>query len=135
MEALKSYVNNTTKDKTYKIIYRDNYSLKEFLWGALNANDRCRFCYEFRLDEVAKTAKLENFDVFTTTLLGSPHQKHEIIKEVGEIMGKKYGVSFYYEDFRHGFNKARNMWRETNLYRQKYCGCIFSEMERYRNSE
>lgn len=135
MEALKNYTNNIIKGETCKIVYSDNYPLKEFLQGALNANDRCEFCYEFRLEEAAKTAKLEKFDMFTTTLLGSPYQKHEIIKEIGKKLGKKHGVNFYYEDFRKGFNDGRVTWRETNLYRQKYCGCIFSEMERYRSNE
>jgi len=131
MDALRGYVESITKDEAIKMIYKDDQRLKEFLRGAVDTEDRCSFCYEFRLNETAKTAKLENFDMFTTTLLGSPHQKHDVIKEVGERVGKKHGVSFYYEDFRPGFNNARSVWRETKLYRQKYCGCIFSEMERY----
>ena len=95
-------------------------------------NIRCRYCYESRMDIVAKTAKENGFDTFTTTLLVSPYQKHEMLVEVCENMAKKYGVKFYYKDFREGFREGQEIARELELYMQKYCGCIYSEEDRYR---
>lgn len=87
---------------------------------------RCKMCYSVRLDQVAKFAKEHGFDSFTTTLLVSPYQKHDLIKELGKFYGDKYGVEFYYEDFRPGFREGQNMAKELGLYRQKFCGCIVS---------
>ena len=71
------------------------------------------------------------YDAFTSSLLISPYQNHELLKAVGETMGKKYGVEFYYRDFRPGFREGQAKAREMGLYMQKYCGCIFSEEDRY----
>ncbi|NLC69250.1 MAG: epoxyqueuosine reductase QueH [Clostridiaceae bacterium] len=88
--------------------------------------ERCRMCYSRRLEKAAQFASQEGFGAFTTTLLVSPYQKHDVIREIGENMAKKYGVGFYYRDFRPGFRKGQQLAREMGLYRQKYCGCIIS---------
>lgn len=87
---------------------------------------RCEMCYDVRLDNVAKYASMNGFDSFTTTLLVSPYQQHEVIARVAEQKASKYGVSFEYYDFRPGFREGQNMAREIGIYRQKYCGCIYS---------
>ncbi len=89
-------------------------------------NSRCEMCYDVRLDNVAKEARDKGFDAFSTTLLVSPYQNHEIISETALKKEKKYGVKFYYRDFRPGFRLGQNMARDIGLYRQKYCGCCFS---------
>jgi hypothetical protein len=127
-EALIQY----TETKPIEIIYHDEYPLEEFLKQALNTANRCEYCYTQRLEHTAKTAADEGFDAFTTTLLLSPYQKHELIKQIGERTAKKHNIPFYYEDFREGYRESRRMTFELGLYRQKYCGCIFSEYERYR---
>ena len=71
------------------------------------------------------------YDSFSTTLLISPYQNHEVLKELGEELAKKYGIKFVYRDFRVGFREGQAKARELSLYMQKYCGCIFSEEERY----
>ncbi|MGE5389561.1 MAG: epoxyqueuosine reductase QueH, partial [Deltaproteobacteria bacterium] len=71
------------------------------------------------------------FDFFSTTLLVSPMQKHELIRDLGEAMGEKYGVPFLYQDFRPGFKETVIRSRDIGLYRQQYCGCLYSEYERY----
>ncbi len=114
-----------------KVIYKDDYDIESYLCGALDAEDRCRFCYTLRLAKTANTAVLLGFDNFTTTLLISPFQKHEIIAEVGRKIGDENGIDFYYEDFREGYRESRELARGLELYMQKYCGCIFSENERY----
>ena len=73
------------------------------------------------------------YDSFSTTLLVSPYQNHELLKEIGEQLGKKYGIEFVYRDFRVGFREGQAKARELGLYMQKYCGCIFSEEDRYNN--
>ena len=71
------------------------------------------------------------YDAFTTTLLISPYQNHELLIKVGEEMAEKYGIKFLYRDFRPGFREGQTTARELGLYMQKYCGCVFSEEDRY----
>ncbi len=87
---------------------------------------RCTMCYALRMDRTAEVAKKKGFDAFTTSLLVSPYQKHELIKELGEKAAGKHGVEFYYRDFRPGFREGQQLAKEMELYRQKYCGCILS---------
>ncbi|MDI6801865.1 MAG: epoxyqueuosine reductase QueH [Thermodesulfovibrionales bacterium] len=110
----------------------DEYGLKEFLRNIVGReNNRCEYCYTVRLEETAKKAKDTNADAFTTSLLVSPYQKFDMIVDIGKMLEQKYSVEFFMEDFRKGFSEGRKMSREMELYRQKYCGCIYSEMERY----
>jgi hypothetical protein len=71
------------------------------------------------------------FGAFTTTLLISPHQKHELIREVASEVAKASGVSFLYADLRKRYSDSRHITKGLNLYRQQYCGCVYSEWERY----
>ena len=114
------------------IVYMGDYDLRGFIRGALEAEDRCSFCYRWRLEESARYAAENGFDGFTTTLTISPYQDHEKIKHIGRSLSREYGVEFFYRDMREGFRKSHRMAREDDLYMQKYCGCIFSEEERYR---
>jgi len=115
-----------------QIHYIDYYGLKEFIDKTNNGGEnRCRICYEMRLDETARRAKEMGFGGFTTSLLVSPYQKHDVIIDTGKEMEKKYSIQFFYEDFRPGWEESVRMSKERGLYRQKYCGCIYSEMERY----
>jgi predicted adenine nucleotide alpha hydrolase (AANH) superfamily ATPase len=93
---------------------------------------RCARCYALRLGAAAERAAAEGLDAFTTTLLVSPYQKHEWIVHAGEAAAEQHGVRFHYRDFRDGFPQTREMAKALGLYRQKYCGCVFSEEERYR---
>ena len=109
-----------------------SYDLNSFLSGALErGNDRCLFCYRLRLEETFRRASLEKFDAVTTTLLYSRYQRHDDIKTIGEDLSAAYGVPFLYRDFRKGWHDAINESKRLNMYRQQYCGCIFSEKERY----
>lgn len=115
-----------------KLIVIEEYSLEEFLRNcAFRENARCIYCYSVRLEKTASVAKKSGFDAFTTSLLVSPYQKHDLIKELGEAISKKYGIEFYYRDFREGFKEGRQKARQIGLYMQKYCGCIYSEKERF----
>jgi predicted adenine nucleotide alpha hydrolase (AANH) superfamily ATPase len=114
------------------IEYMVEYPLERFLNSVMYlGEERCAACYAIRLDKTAETAKEMRFDFFTTSLLASPHQKFDMIIRAGRNAGVRYGIEFYVEDFRQGRNISRELSMELGLYRQKYCGCIFSEKERY----
>lgn len=115
------------------LIINENYGLRDFCKGVVNdLENRCRkYCYPVRLEQTAKYAKENGYTHFTTTLLVSPYQQHEMLRKVAEEMAQKYEVEFLYRDFREGFREGQNKAREMGLYRQKYCGCVFSEEERY----
>lgn len=121
-------------EKTWNldIEYIDNYGLREFLKTIVNREDnRCYLCYYMRLEETGKIAQKMGLQGFTTSLLVSPYQKHNLLINVGSEIAKKYSINFYYEDFRKGWHEGNKISKSLGLYRQKYCGCIFSEMERY----
>jgi len=96
-----------------------------------NSPQRCRLCWSMRLGFSAKYAKEKGFTHFTTTLLVSPYQDQEALKEIGNKAAGAYGVEFYYEDFRTGFRAAHDKAKSEGIYCQKYCGCIYSEIERF----
>jgi len=96
--------------------------------------ERCSLCWTFRLKATAKTAKDKGFEYFSTTLLVSPYQNQELLKKIGSVISEVEGISFYYEDFRPGFKEAHDLAKKQGIYCQKYCGCIYSEMERCKPS-
>ena len=115
-----------------KTVVIEKYGLRDFIANVADDIDgRCTWCYEHRVEETAKYAAEHGYSVFTTTLLASVYQKHELIAAAAERFGEKYGVSFLYRDFRTGFREGNARARELGFYMQKYCGCIFSEEERY----
>ena len=89
---------------------------------------RCDICYAIRLDKTARIAKSKNFDIFTTTLTISPWKKAEKINQIGRMLGEKYKIEFLEADFKKkdGFKKSVELSKKFNLYRQNYCGCIYS---------
>lgn len=130
-ETLEKY----SKIANVNVIFEEEYGLDEFCQNVCNnLEKRCEmYCYPKRLIQTAKYAKENGYDAITTTLLVSPYQKHDIIKKQAEIIAKKYGVEFIYKDFRVGYKVGQAKARELGLYMQKYCGCIYSEEERYLN--
>lgn len=125
-ERRKSTVVTFSQLKDIKVHYMDGFMQNEWESFEGEEKDRCFMCYEIRMDAAALFAKENGFDAFTTSLLVSPYQKHDFIRESGERASAQYGVRFYYRDFREGFREGQNGAREMGLYRQKYCGCILS---------
>jgi len=120
------------RDIDLKMIYQEGYELEEFLRNVVfRESKRCNYCYHERLRSTALLAKRGKFDYFTTTLLYSKFQKHDLIKSIGEAQGKSIGIPFLYKDFRKGWKEGVQISKSLNMYRQKYCGCIYSEKERY----
>lgn len=128
-DCLKEY----TKSIEIEAIFEEEYGLDKFCENVIgDLKNRCsNYCYKVRLEQTAKYAKEKGYDTFTTTLLVSPYQKHEELKALGEEIAKKYGLTFLYRDFRPGFREGQTKARELGLYMQKYCGCVFSEEERF----
>jgi epoxyqueuosine reductase len=114
------------------IIWDRGYHLEEFLRNiAFRELERCRFCYYLRLKATARVARGGKFDAFTSTLLYSKFQNHAMIRELAVQVGQEVGVPFYYEDFRLGWAAGAAKSKKLGLYKQQYCGCIFSERDRF----
>jgi len=110
----------------------EGYPIEDFLQKtAALGKDRCSYCYEVRLRYTAEQARKGLFDAFTTTLLYSRYQKHDLIRATAEDIARENDIPFFYRDFRDGWEEGVRQSKEMGLYRQKYCGCIFSEKERY----
>lgn len=92
---------------------------------------RCHTCWHMRLRKAAQLAHRNKFDGFTTTLLISPYQDQQAIRGIAEKIAQEEGIDFYYRDFREGFRESQAVAKQEGFYRQKYCGCVFSERERF----
>ena len=115
-----------------RVIYQEGYDLEGFIQNTVYREaNRCNYCYHDRLKTTALMAKRGKFDAFTTTLLYSKFQKHQMIKAIGESVAKSVGVPFHYCDFRPGWKAGIAESKRLGLYRQPYCGCIYSERERF----
>lgn len=88
--------------------------------------ERCKMCYDLRLCETARFASENGFDAFSTSLLISPYQNHDLIIQLGKYYASNFSIDFFYSDFRTGFREGQKKAREMGLYCQKYCGCIHS---------
>jgi predicted adenine nucleotide alpha hydrolase (AANH) superfamily ATPase len=114
------------------VIYQGDYGLEEFLRRVVfREAQRCYICYYWRLQTTAKIARQGKFDAFSSTLLYSKFQQHDLIKQIGESLAQEEGIPFYYEDFRVGWKEGIRLSKEMQLYRQQYCGCVYSEEERW----
>lgn len=119
-------------------ILETNYDPNEFfsaVKGLENEKEggaRCKVCFELRLSKTAQIAKENGYDYFTTTLTLSPYKNSELLNEIGEIMQNKYSTPYLFSDFKKndGYKKSIELSKEYNLYRQDYCGCVFSKKER-----
>jgi predicted adenine nucleotide alpha hydrolase (AANH) superfamily ATPase len=114
------------------LLVNDRYGLRNFLDRVnFRGTDRCADCYFIRLEQTVLVAKQRGFAGFSSTLLYSKYQKHEKIIEICNHLAQLYRISFIYFDFRTGWENGIKLSKELEMYRQPYCGCIFSEQERY----
>jgi len=124
---------NFAKEQNLKLELDDQYGLREFLNAVYtDIENRCAYCYRMRLKKAAAFAAENGYNVFTTTLLISPYQDHEMLKKIGCEEAQKHGVEFLYRDFRPLFREGQAKARNKSFYMQKYCGCVFSEEERFK---
>jgi epoxyqueuosine reductase len=117
------------------IVHEDPYGLREFMRAVVfHEDERCPICYRMRLGRTAELAKALGHGAFTTTMLVSTQQDHAGIRAAGEAAAREHGVPFLYRDFRPGVMEGVRESKEKGLYRQQYCGCVYSEWERYRRA-
>ena len=131
IEALRQFADI----EKFSVKIDDRYGLSEYMRRVVfNEHNRCMVCYDMRLEQTAQYALDTGADAFTTTLLYSKYQKHSLIREKGDELAGRYGIDFLYEDFRAGWQEGIDKSISMGLYRQPYCGCIYSEQERYDKS-
>jgi len=118
----------------YKLLVETGYDIEDY-FRAVASNEafpvRCERCYELRLGKAAKMAKEKGLSRFTSTLFYSKYQDHDRMKRIAEGAARDAGVEFLYIDFRKGWKEGVELSKKLGLYRQKYCGCLYSERERY----
>ena len=115
-----------------QVIVDEDYGLRTFVEHvASDIDHRCTYWYQHRLEETARYAAEHGYEAFTSTLLASLYQDHDGIKAAAEKYARQYGVEFLYRDFRPNFRAGNQRARELGFYMQKYCGCVFSEQDRY----
>lgn len=127
---------DTTREYAHQVelplVINDDYLLDEFLAQvAPNPDARCKYCYQSRLRVAAEQACNLGADAFTTTLLYSRYQQHDAIVDYGRQLAAEFQLTFFYEDYRRGWNEGIKISKQMGLYRQQYCGCIYSERDRY----
>ena len=116
------------------LIVTEGYDMIDYFRQVVGREaQRCQYCYRIRLAKTAEVAKERGFDAFSTTLLISTQQKHDLLQEIGNKIAEEEGIDFLYADLRKRYSDSRHMTKPLNLYRQQYCGCIYSEWERYAN--
>ena len=119
------------------VLYEERYGLTDWLasvrWAGLR-QERCADCYRLRLGRTAEAAVRGGYEAFATTLLTSTHQDHAVIRSVGEECARAQGVGFLAEDWRPLAERGHERARQMRLYLQNYCGCVFSEWERFRDT-
>ena len=122
------------KEMNLPLIIFEGYEMVDYFRAVVgHEGNRCPDCYRLRLGKTAQVARQMSFDAFTTTLLISPHQKHDLLREIGNKVAEEKGIDFLYADLRKHYSDSRRMTKGLNLYRQQYCGCVYSEWERYAN--
>jgi len=116
------------------VIYVEQYGLREFLENVnWRGDERCTDCYRLRLDRTAHEARERGFEAISTTLLGSTHQDHDLIRQVGVECALREGLQFVARDWRPLAEEGHREASRLHLYRQQYCGCIFSEYDRFKD--
>jgi predicted adenine nucleotide alpha hydrolase (AANH) superfamily ATPase len=120
------------REQGLRLVVQDEYDPQAWLRQMVfRENQRCVICYHQRLTRAAQVARRGGFDAFTTTLLYSVQQKHELIARAAEAVAADQGVEFIYRDWRSDWRLGVEQSRRLELYRQAYCGCIYSERDRY----
>ena len=127
MDVKVHHSENYDADKFFK---RVTFTKEDGHKGHLDHGERCWHCYDIRMGEVARMAKEKGFDYFSTALLYSKYQNHEIIIEACERASHEHEIKFYYDDFRVGWGRGIKWSKKMRMYRQNYCGCIYSKKER-----
>ncbi len=128
----KDALQETAIGLTLRMIWEEEYRAKDwFRLVSFREEKRCELCYYLRFSETARYARKGKFDYFTSTIFYSKFQKHDLAREIAEAVAKEHQVPFLYRDFREGWKKGIEQSLALGIYRQKYCGCVYSEYERF----
>jgi predicted adenine nucleotide alpha hydrolase (AANH) superfamily ATPase len=128
LEAMQSLA----KELEFPLVINDSYDMIEYFNRVTGHEDqRCLYCFRLRLEKTAETALKQGFSAFTSSLFISPHQKHDLLLEIGRNIAVEKGIDFLDTDLRKHYSDSRSMTKPLGLYRQQYCGCIYSEWERF----
>lgn len=120
----------------FTLIVVPGYDMPDYFRAvAGNEDDRCRHCFQLRLGKTAGTAREMGMAGFSSTLVISPTQKHEALREVGGSVALAAGTEFLYADLRKRYSDSRHITKPLEIYRQQYCGCLYSERERYSEAD
>ena len=131
-EITKAVITWVDDEYEYDLEIENEYGLRRFIEAVYpNWDNRCATCYALRFEETARYAAEHGYDQFTSTLFVSPYQNHELMRQICEQMAEKYGVKYLHRDFSPRFREGQDKARELGLYMQNYCGCVFSEEDRY----
>lgn len=117
--------------------YNDFLSIAKGLEQEKEGGRRCHKCYLLRLEKTAQIAKKHHFDYFGTTLTVSPYKNSKVLNEIGKVLQEKYNVAYLFSDFKkkEGYKRSIELSKIYHLYRQDYCGCIYSKKERDEKNE
>ena len=130
-----STLEDYARDIKFPLVIDTKYGLTDFIRKvAFHEVERCSICYLMRLEKTVSLAKEKGFDAFSTTLLYSKYQRHPHLISLCEKLSLQYDIPFYYQDFREGWQYGIDVSKKLEMYRQPYCGCIYSEQERYDKS-
>ena len=125
-------VSKLALNKGFPLVIAPGYAMEEYFRRVVgHESTRCRYCFELRLSQTAVLAKQIGINKFTTTLLISHHQNHELLKEMGDKIANEHGLEFLYVDLRKRFSDSRVITKPQHLYVQQYCGCVYSKWESY----
>lgn len=117
---------------TFPLIVSKGYEIIDYFRRVVgHEDDRCHHCFRMRLSRTTEVARGKNFSAFTSTLLISPHQNHDLIREIGTEVAGETGIEYLYTDLRKRYSDSRHLTKKLELYCQQYCGCVYSEWERY----
>lgn len=121
-----------TRDNNVRVLEEDlREGMEDWLREVVfRESQKCRICFSYRMDRIARLAQAKGYDAFSTTLFYSRFQKHELLKTMCEAASEKFGIPLMYWDWRAGWNEGVKRYRKLGMYRQKYCGCVYSEKER-----
>ncbi|MDD4874565.1 MAG: epoxyqueuosine reductase QueH [Dehalococcoidales bacterium] len=128
LEAMKTLSNNIG----FNLIVVEGYDFIEYFRRvAGHEAERCQYCFDIRLRKAVEVALGQGIKAFTSTLLISPHQKHDVLINISSKLAQDSNIEFLYADLRKRYSDSRHITKPMKLYRQQYCGCLYSEWERY----
>ncbi len=129
-------VKNWAEKTGIRVIYQEKYELKDFLREVVyRESKRCSICYYLRFKKTAIFARRGKFDYFGSTLLSSPHQNYDLMRAIAEEVAREYSIKPYLKPYREGWKESRELSKKMGLYHQQYCGCIYSEEERFKGKK